>query len=210
MNKEEYDQGYRHGGASTQDQARGSRDAAREQQKRQQEGWDRFVEANRQQRAREQAAELQRIADEKLYRKQQEERAERQRHKQQLKEDRLRETQIKEAQKEQSRIAHQQKLDKKKPQIREKKGFWQNRSEAKKIKLGSKAARTTRKPRWRWIAAIPAFIIATLVLMSNYRMESGPAMFLGGIVGIIFGYWYRQLFIIGALLTFLYILFHSK
>jgi hypothetical protein len=41
--KDEYDQGYRHGARSTQDQARGAREAERERQKRDQEFQDRLA-----------------------------------------------------------------------------------------------------------------------------------------------------------------------
>jgi hypothetical protein len=49
MDKNQYDQGYRHGAASTQDQARGARDAERERERSAQEQRERWEALTRQQ-----------------------------------------------------------------------------------------------------------------------------------------------------------------
>ncbi|HEV3469786.1 MAG TPA: hypothetical protein VG148_10730 [Pyrinomonadaceae bacterium] len=66
------------------------------------------------------------------------------------------------------------------------------------------------RPRWSWGAAILSFFVLTGVGMNQYGLERDAALFLGGIGGVIFGYYYRQIILFAVIVFIAYALLKNQ
>ncbi|HEX8500493.1 MAG TPA: hypothetical protein VF659_07885 [Pyrinomonadaceae bacterium] len=66
------------------------------------------------------------------------------------------------------------------------------------------------KPKWNWWAAIIGFLLTTGYGVNQLGLERNAALVLGGVAGIISGYYYAQIIVIGIIVFIAHALLNKQ